>query len=104
MLDRCYKINSIWKGFDNNLENLYKNFNKNQFPPKHINKVTKQYLNLKFDKKSFENKTEVKTDTRFSSYNAFANISTLLKKRFTTFCKDIDVKVVLMPFKISNKY
>ena len=65
MLDRCYKINNTWKGFDNNLENLTKILNKNQFPTKLINKVTKQYLNLKFDKKPFENKTGVETDARF---------------------------------------
>ena len=65
MLDRFYKINNIWKGFHNDLENLTKILNKNQLPTKHINKVTKQYLNLKFDKKLFENKTEVKIDTRF---------------------------------------
>ena len=65
LLDRCYKINNTWKGFDNDLENLTKILNKNQFPTKIINKITKQYLNLKFDKKSLENKTEVKTDTRF---------------------------------------
>ena len=50
LLDRCYKINNTCKGLDNDLENLTKILNKNQFPTKLINKVTKQYLNLKFDK------------------------------------------------------
>ena len=83
MFDRCYKITNTWKGFHNDLENLTKTLNKNQVPTKHINKVTKQYLNLKFDKKSFGNKTEVKTDTRFT----LANIPTLLKKRFKILLK-----------------
>ena len=65
LLDRCYKISNSWKSFDNDLESLTKNFNKIQFSTKLFNKVTKQYLNLKFDKKPFENKTEVKTDTKF---------------------------------------
>ena len=36
LLDRCYKINNAWKVFDNNLENLTKILNKNQFPIKLI--------------------------------------------------------------------
>ena len=63
-MDRCYKINNTWKAFDNDLENLTIS-NKNQFPTKLINMVTKQHLNLKFNIKPFENKTELKTDTRF---------------------------------------
>ena len=108
LLDRYYKINKTWNGFYNDLENLTKILSKNQFPTKLIYTVTKQYLNLKFDKKRFENNTEKKTDTRFS-YHTLANIQTLLKKKniqnlVKTFCKDIDVKVVLTPFKISNKF
>ena len=63
LLDRCYKINNTWIGFDKDLENLAKILNKNQFPTKLINKVTKKYLNLKLDKRPLENNTEVKTDT-----------------------------------------
>ena len=44
-----------------------------------MNKATKQYLYLKFDKKPFENKTEVKIQD-FSSYYTLANIPKLLKK------------------------
>ena len=33
-LDRCYKINNIWIGFDKDLEKLTKILNKNQFPNK----------------------------------------------------------------------
>ena len=67
----CYKINvynqciNTWIDFDNDLENLTNILNKNQFPTKLINKVTKKYLNLKLDKRPLENNTEVKTDTRF---------------------------------------
>ena len=56
------------KVIGSDLENLTEILNKNQFPAKLINKVTKQYLNLKFEKKLFENKTEVKTDTRFTMH------------------------------------
>ena len=34
LLDRCYKR---WNGFDNDVENLTKILNKNQFPTKLIN-------------------------------------------------------------------
>ena len=107
LLDRCYKINNTWKGFLNDLENLIKILNKNRFPTKHINKVTKQYLNLKFDEKPFENKTEAKIDTRFFKLPYIGKYSNIAQKKIQnlvkTFCKGIDVKVVLTPFKISNK-
>ena len=108
LLDRCYKINNTWKGFDNDLENLTKILNKNQFPTKLINKVTKQYLNLKFDKKLFENKTEVKTDIRFFKLPYIGKYSNIAQKKIQnlvkTFCEDIDVKVALTLFKVSNKF
>ena len=62
-----------------NLENLRKILNKKKFPTKLINKVTKQYLDLKFDKMSLQTKTEVKTDATFFR-RTLANILTLLKK------------------------
>ena len=108
LLDRYYKINNIWKSFDNDLENLTKILNKNQFPTKLINKITKQYLDLTFYKKPFENKTEVKTDTRFFKLPYIGKYSNIAQKKIQnlvkTFCKDIDVKVVLTPFKISSKF
>ena len=47
-----------------------------------MNKVTKQYLYLKFDKKSFENKTEVKIDTRFFKLLYIGKYSNIAQKRF----------------------
>ena len=69
--------------------------------------LKKKYLNLKLHKRPLGNKTEVKTDTRFFKLpyigkyanNAQKKIQNLVK----TFCKSIDVKVVLTPFKISSK-
>ena len=79
--------------------------NGNQFLTKLINEVRKEYLNLKFDKKPFENKTEVKTDTRFSKLPYIGKYSNIVEKKIQnlvkTFWKDIDVKVVLTPFKFS---
>ena len=88
-------------------------FKKNLFPTKLINQVTKQYFNLKFDKKPLGNKIEVKTETRFLKLPYIVKYSTIAQKKkkkkkklnlVRTFCKDIDVKVVLTPFKISTKF
>ena len=65
LLDRCYKINNTWIGFDKDLENLTKIWNKNQLLTKLINKVIKKYLNLKLHKRPLENNTEKKTDIIF---------------------------------------
>ena len=108
LLDRCYKINNTWVGFDKDLENLTKTLNKNRFPTKLINKVTKKYLNLKLDKRALENNTEVKTDTRFFKLPYIGKYSNIAQKKIQNlvkaFCKGIDVKVVLTPFKISSKF
>ena len=108
MLDRCYKINNTWIGFDKDLENLAKILNKNQFPTKLINKVTKKYLNLKLDKRPLENNTEVKTDTWFFKLPYIGKHSNIalkkIQKLVETFCKGIDVKVVFTPFRSSNKF
>ena len=82
--------------------------NKNQFPTTLINKVTKKYLNLKLDKKPLENNTEVKTDTRFFKLPYIGKYPNIAQKKIQklvkTLFKGIDVKVVLTPFKISNKF
>ena len=56
-------------------------------------------------KKPFEKKTEVKIDTRFCKLSYFGKYSNISPKKkiqnlVQMFCKDIDVKVVLTPFKI----
>ena len=93
------------ESLDNDLENLTKILNKKQFPTKLINKVTKQYLYLNFDKKPFENKAELKTDARFFKLPYIGKHSNISPKKIQnlvkTFCKDIDVKNVLTPFKFS---
>ena len=86
------------------LENLTKVLNKSQLPTKCINKVTKKYLNLKLDKRPLENNTGVKTDTRFFKLPYIGKSSNIAQNLVKTFCKGIDVKVVLMPFKISKKF
>ena len=92
----------------NFIPNLARILNKNQFPTKLINNVTKKYLNLKLDKRLLENNTEVKTDTRFFKLPYIGKYSNIAQKKIQnlvkTFCKGIDVKVVLTPFKISNKF
>ena len=80
----------------------------NIYPTKLINKVTKKYLNLKLDKRPLENNTEVKTDTRFFMLPYIGKYSNISQKKIQnlvkTFCKGIDVQVVLTPFKISSKF
>ena len=61
--------------------------------------VTRQYLNLKFDKKSFENKTEVNKDTRFFKLPYFSKYSKIFQTNIwnlvKNFFKDIDANDAL---------
>ena len=56
----------------------------------------------------FVNNTEVKTDTRFFKLPYIGKYSNIVQKKIQnlveTFCKGIDVTVVLIRFKISNKF
>ena len=94
------------EGFDNDVENFTKIFNKNQFPIKLINQVTKQYLNLKFNNKPCKNKTQVKIDTRFFKLPYIGKYSNIAQKEILLkhFVKYIDVKFVLTPLQMSNKF
>ena len=83
---------------------MTKVLNKDHFPTKRINKITKKYLNLKLDKRPLENNTGVKTDTRFFKLPYIGKSSNIAQNLVKTFCKGIDVKVVLMPFKIMKKF
>ena len=105
MLDRGYKTTNTWRGFDNNLENLANILKKNQFPNKLFLKVTKKFVSFKFDNKSFENKTAVETDTKIQIDTRCSSIAQKKIWNFVKmFCEDINVKVVLIPFNISNKF
>ena len=79
-----------------------------QFPTRLINKVTRKYLNLNFDKRPLENTTEVKTDARFFKLPYIGKYSNIVQKKIKNlaknFCKGVDVKVVLTQFKMSNKF
>ena len=107
MFNRFHKINNAWKSLDNDLEKLTKILIKNQFPSELI-KVTKQYLNLKFDKKLFENRTEENTDTRFFKLPYTIKYSNIAQNKIQNFvkkfCKDIDAKVVPTPVEISDEF
>ena len=87
MLDRSYKINNTWVGFDEDLENLTRILNKNQFPTRLINNVTKKYLNLKLTKGHLKTTLKQKQILDFSSYHTLAHIPALLKKRFKILLK-----------------
>ena len=63
---------------------------------------------MKFDKKPFENKTDVKTDARFINQPYIGKYFNIAPKKIQnvvkTFCKDINTKTVLAPFKINTKF
>ena len=63
---------------------------------------------MKFDKRPLENNTEVKIDKKFFKFPCTGKYSHITQKKIQnlvkTFCKGIDVKVVLTSFKVSNKF
>ena len=67
-------------------------------------------MNIKFDKNSFKNKTEAKTDTKFFKLPYISKYSNIAQKRFKILLKRF-VQIYktpyiwsLTPFKINNKF
>ena len=77
LVDRIYKVNNTWKGFDIDLKQLFSTLGKNQFPSHIIDKVVKCYLEKKV---STQNNEHDPTNTRFYKLPVISVISPLSHK------------------------
>ena len=57
LVDRIYKINNTWKGFDFGIKEMPHTLQKNSFPSRMIDKIIKEYLDNNIDGKK---KTQTK--------------------------------------------
>lgn len=48
LIDRVFRINNTWLGFDANLKQLFHILKRNCYPEYILNKITKSYLNSKY--------------------------------------------------------
>ena len=107
LIDRAYKINNTTQGFQNDIKNLSVILKRNLFPNWLIDKSVKGYLR------------KVKTTEQDTSRSDISNchfyklpyigfypsytgkkISSIINK----YCKDLNVKVIFPPFKLSSMF
>ena len=106
LVDRIYKINNTWKGFDIDLKRLFSTLGKNQFPSHIIDKVVRSYLDNKVYSRGT---TDLETlNTRYYKLPYIGNFSCLTQAKvrhlIKTYCKNIDVKLVFTSFKARNMF
>ena len=89
LVDRMYRINNSWAGFDKDLKDLKNILQKNQHPLKMIDHVVKPYLNDKINcrnEKISEN-TESEIKIRYFRLPFIGLHSKLTQKKVDQLCK-----------------
>ena len=106
LVDRMYRINNSWTGFDKDLKDLKNILQKNQYPLKMIDHIVKSYLNDKINcrnEKSSEN-AESEIKIRYFKLPFIGLHSKLMQKKIDQlckrFCKSLKVKLVFTSEKL----
>ena len=110
LLDRIYKINSSWVGFDLDIKTLSKNLLRNMFPYRLIEKSIKRFLDKKLNSNQNSETRKIKTEEtekRYIKLPYIGQISKITKikisKIIKRFCKDnIKVNIVFNTCKIKS--
>ena len=82
-MHRAFKICSTWQIFDDNIKKLKLTLQRNKFPPKLINRETKNYLNKVYEVE--QNKEDKKIDYYKLPY--LGDVSKYTQKRIRELCK-----------------
>ena len=105
LIDRAYKINSSWGGFDVDCNAIKNILQKNNFPLNMVNSGIRAYLDsLHEQKEQVQNPPEA----RFFKLPFTGKYSSYTKKKLQNvlekYCKDISVKLVFTTFKIGSMF
>ena len=106
-VDRMFKINNSWAGFHLNINNLTKTLGRNLFPSNVIENVIRKFLNNHFTSDSSQGAIRNDNCLYFKlPYIGPFSITTQrrIKKLVSTFCTDLDIKLVFTPFKIRRLF
>ena len=112
LLDRTYKINSSWVGFDIDIKNLSKCLLRNLFPKRIIERAIKQFLDKKLDVTKQNQNSEKESDEKEVRYFKLPYIGSVsnetkskIDKIIKGFCKDnINIKIIFNTCKISSYF
>ena len=98
LVDRVFRINSSWIGFDKDIKTLEKILQKNEYLPRQINKIVMNYLNSKFEKSEKDQGTN-NSNRRYYKLPYVGSFSTLTLKKLNNIVKkycspNIDIKLI----------
>ena len=105
LIDRAFKISNNWTSFHNDLSTIKNNLIKNSYPSHLIDKIIKNYLNIKLS----ASPTEPKVKSQVSYFKlpfigkASDNVKIKILKICKKYCKEeFNMKIVFNSFKIKN--
>ena len=109
LIDRAYKINNTTQGFQNDIKNLSVILKRNLFPEWLIDKSVKGYLRkVKTTEQDVDTSTSDNSNCHFYKLPYIGFYSTYTGKKISSiinkYCKDLNVKVIFSPFKLSSMF
>ena len=104
LIDHAYKINNTGPSFRNDVSKIKETLKCSSFPPFLTDRITKSYLN-KVHRNSYQSNPE-SDKTRFYKVPYIGKYLVQVQKKLSKickqFCKDADLKIVFISFKINN--
>ena len=108
LVDRIFKINNTWKGFDLDIKRMTSTLCRNMFPLKLIERVVGKYLLRKLDKQ-FVREQNSKIEPRYFKLPYIGEVSKILRhnlnRTIKKYCTNVvDLKLVFTGSKIKNYF
>jgi len=109
LIDTAYEINNTTQGFQNDIKNLSVILKRNLFPSWLIDKSVKGYLKkIKTTEQNVDAATSDISKCHFYKLPYIGFYSTYTGKKISSninkYCKDLNVKVIFSPFKLSSMF
>ena len=106
LVDRAFKINNTWLGFDSDLKDIVKTLKQNLYPQNLIDKTIKTYLDNFYSNKQKKKKD---SDIHYFKLPYLGKFSEQIKRKLhktvSKYCKDgLQIKIVFNSFKIKQYF
>ena len=103
LIDRVFKINNTWLGFHKDLKKVFTFLKQNCYPEEILYKVTRKYLDNKYERKSSTHKDD---KVAYITLPYIGHISNQYSHKIRNICKKydikIDVRVAFQSYKLSK--
>ena len=111
LIDRIYKINNSWAGFDCDLNKLFSILKRNLYPQNLCNKIAHNYLQQKRNIDNSDKNPDDKPPDKIKHFFKLPyvgemsnNIKHKLKIICERYCKDIEVNIAFQSYKIGSVF